>query len=87
MNKLERQLYNTLNKYKEVSSKYRNKIAELRTKLKAEGCSHPEVVTYEWEHDNGYGRQSTCTGLRCVLCEYKEPYPLSHNPLWKNVTK
>lgn len=39
--------------------------------LKAERggpCDHPFVEDYQWEHDNGYGRQSMVTGKRCKLC-------------------
>lgn len=38
--------------------------------LLAAGCTHPVayLVDYQWEHDNGYGRQKWITGQRCRLC-------------------
>lgn len=33
-------------------------------------CKHPSsaVSTYQWEHDNGYGRQSMVDAERCNIC-------------------
>ena len=43
------------------------KIAGLRNKLR-EICDHSDTEPYEWEHDNGYGRQTMIIGKRCVHC-------------------
>ena len=50
------------------------KIAELRDRLGEVGCDHPETTEYTWEHDSGYGHQSTVTGLRCDLCGMRRPW-------------
>jgi hypothetical protein len=41
------------------------------------GCTHPReaLVSYQWEHDNGYGRQHMCTGTRCRICNYECSFP------------
>lgn len=31
-------------------------------------CDHSESEPYQWEHDNGYGRQSYVNGRRCAFC-------------------
>lgn len=31
-------------------------------------CDHSLVDNYEWEHDNGYGRQTMIKGKRCSYC-------------------
>jgi hypothetical protein len=40
----------------------------LRQGLRVVGCNHPVTEDYKWEHDNGYGRQTTISGKRCVHC-------------------
>lgn len=32
-------------------------------------CKHPITSVYEWEHDDGYGKQGKVKGRRCDLCE------------------
>lgn len=36
----------------------------------AQSCDHPAdfVVDFEWEHDNGYGRQHMRRGKLCQIC-------------------
>lgn len=31
-------------------------------------CTHPTPEPWEWEHDNGYGRQSMVQGEQCSWC-------------------
>lgn len=31
-------------------------------------CDHSLVAPWDWEHDNGYGRQSMIKGQRCLYC-------------------
>ena len=40
----------------------------------AVNCNHPEqyVEPYQWEHDNGYGRQHMITGKVCTICRAKK---------------
>ena len=45
-------------------ARYCKKISLLRSKLK--NCKHKYTVEYQWEHDNGYGRQTMISGLRCL---------------------
>lgn len=58
-----------------------NHLAETRLQLKAlraqedrlcrelaKDCQHEEVREYQWEHDDGYGRQSQNEGLQCTIC-------------------
>ena len=33
-------------------------------------CDHQNPEVYQWEHDNGYGRQSWIKGKRCVHCGF-----------------
>lgn len=37
-------------------------------------CDHSETTPYVWEHDNGYGRQSSMAGVRCVFCGWLDFY-------------
>lgn len=45
------------------------KASELREAL-AINCDHPEEYRsdFEWEHDNGYGRQTRHTSKLCDIC-------------------
>lgn len=55
--------------------KANQRVSALRQELAAD-CQHPPefVVEYRWEHDNGYGSQSMCTGRTCQVCGVKDPY-------------
>lgn len=44
----------------------REEIETAQKKLKT--CSHSDTVSFRWESDNGYGRQSMHDGLRCRIC-------------------
>jgi hypothetical protein len=51
-----------------------------RKRVKA--CPHPDeaISTFQWEHDNGYGRQSMQTGYHCDWCGAEKRWESSH--LW-----
>lgn len=36
----------------------------------SKSCDHPDryVMDWQWEHDNGYGRQTMIDGKRCGIC-------------------
>jgi hypothetical protein len=53
----------------DLSREERRLVAEV-----AADCDHPIVVDYQWEHDNGYGRQKMITGEQCTLCGAKRPW-------------
>lgn len=69
MLKVEAELLKVMKQSDKSRERYRSKIFELRSKLKAVGCSHSLVEDFQWEHDDGYGRQKMITGDRCVLCK------------------
>ncbi len=35
---------------------------------KLRACSHKHVRPWNWEHDNGYGGQTTIAGEQCIIC-------------------
>lgn len=37
-------------------------------------CDHSQTRNYEWEHDNGYGRQSKHVGQQCRYCGFIDHY-------------
>lgn len=63
---LERQILLALDERKLSDARWASKIERLRARLRT--CTHSHTDDYEWEHDNGYGRQSRVTGERCVVC-------------------
>ena len=56
-----------------IQREHAEMVAMARAELRKD-CSHERVVEYQWEHDNGYGRQSQCTGQRCTICDRKWPW-------------
>lgn len=58
------------------------RVAKARAKLVA-NCTHPAefVVEYDWEWDNGYGRQAWRKGVRCTICDARCSWPGS-STLW-----
>jgi hypothetical protein len=54
---------------------------EIRKRL-SEGCNHPEqfVEDWQWEHDNGYGRQTMVNGKMCKLCRARKHW--THSAHW-----
>lgn len=56
-----------------ADERWAKKIDLLRARLHGK-CTHTAQETYQWEHDNGYGKQSMNTGLRCILCRATRPY-------------
>lgn len=46
-----------------------------RARAKLKHCSHPLREPFEWEHDNGYGRQSMNDGERCLVCGKQNRWP------------
>lgn len=57
-------------------ARLRARVAKARAKL-VENCTHPAefVVEYDWEHDNGYGRQAWKKGVRCTICDARCSWP------------
>lgn len=55
---------------------------ELMRKQLAVDCKHPSSAVYEfdWEHDNGYGRQTMMKGERCLICRAEKRWKSS--TLW-----
>lgn len=47
---------------------------EIKAAIITEGCLHPDPEPYQWEHDDGYGRQTMITGRRCRFCGAKKPW-------------
>lgn len=47
-----------------------NALEHARAVLQDKGCTHPaaHLREFTWEHDNGYGVQSTLKGVECALC-------------------
>lgn len=58
-----------------VDKRFRMRIAAARIKL-AENCDHPAkfVTEYNWEHDNGYGRQKWIKGKACGICGARQSW-------------
>lgn len=48
---------------------------EAARKELGKACSHSETEAFRWEHDDGYGRQSMCNGLRCLICGRENRWP------------
>jgi hypothetical protein len=63
------QLLELYEQAKKVAFYANKKVEELKNRL-ATGCPHPKehVKPYQWEHDNGYGRQSMVDGKHCSIC-------------------
>lgn len=59
-----------------ASAIYGARLELAKLQLKKVGCTHPPQAwrEYNWEHDNGYGRQHMCTGIRCDLCGAEDAY-------------
>jgi hypothetical protein len=75
LTKVERAVLSAMELSAKSSRRWNEKIAKARAEL-GDSCSHPPEARakYEWEHDNGYGRQSWNTGNRCRLCDATDPY-------------
>lgn len=59
----------------EENNKTIDRIAKLKQKLRDTGvCTHPSTQKFQWEWDNGYGKQKWITGLRCNLCNWKQSW-------------
>jgi hypothetical protein len=71
------QIQKELTKKREKSSKLRDEIDGLVKQLQGV-CDHSQTDAYQWEHDNGYGRQSKMSGKRCMYCGWID--------LWNNGT-
>jgi hypothetical protein len=41
-------------------------------------CDHSLTEEYQWEHDNGYGRQTKMTSKRCVFCGWVSLWNNNH---------
>lgn len=74
----EKRALRAIEKLREEQTAASQKISKIRARFK-EGCTHSHIEPFEWEHDNGYGRQSQCVGHRCVLCHKKNYYPSISN--------
>lgn len=60
------------------AARYMAKIKAARKALDGK-CSHPNPKPWEWEHDNGYGRQERMKGLQCLLCMKVNRWPRMSN--------
>ncbi len=75
MTRQERAVAKALDKLCATTDRLRVKVALAREELVAAGCTHPVMREFSWEHDNGYGRQTTNIGLRCTLCLHENRWP------------
>lgn len=65
----------TILRLNDLISAYYRMIHKYRENLRKMGnCSHSKTHEYNWLHDNGYGSQSSNTGLRCEACLAVDPY-------------
>lgn len=66
---LEADLSKAIKDSEQSSKDHAKTIADLRAKL-GKSCTHPmeSQFDFQWEHDNGYGRQTMVTGVYCKLC-------------------
>jgi len=55
-----------LKKQESISRLYAEKYAILEELQDI--CDHSRTEPYVWEHDNGYGRQTTMTSEQCIFC-------------------
>ena len=55
-----------LKKRKKAHDLY-NEIRKIEERIH-NNCAHQLTEEYRWEHDNGYGRQTYISGVRCTLC-------------------
>ena len=63
--KEERMLLEKLELLRQVSGE----VWQREKALKESGkCTHSITRTYNWQHDDGYGRQIARTGLVCIAC-------------------
>lgn len=53
--------------------KWDRRIEGLRAKV--EDCAHSQFREYEWESDDGYGRQSRQVGRECLCCGKRCSFP------------
>lgn len=68
--KLQRKLIQARARATKVQTEITDTVAQLQGI-----CDHPHTTDYVWEHDNGYGRQTQISGLRCRFCGWVD--------LWK----
>lgn len=76
-------LQNLLTKYAESINKKIISAKRELFQLSEKDCSHPVTQEYEWEWDDGYGKQKWMKGLRCLWCGKKNSYPGSSTLWWK----
>lgn len=55
---------------------------EAARKELAKNCTHPEIEPYEYEHDNGYGRQTRHEAEYCKICYGINAWP-TLNGSWR----
>ena len=65
----------------DIFSKYQKLEAALLDVLIAKGCDHRKTEEYKWETDNGYGKQSIVTGIRCKYCHAEKSWG-DHQSYW-----
>lgn len=76
----ERKLLRVLSSQKKAIKAWDEKIKKLRERV-SPVCSHKHVSEFQYEHDNGYGRQTKCIGHLCLFCLKKNYYPtLTNSP-------
>lgn len=79
MTKAEAALLKALEGRRRADKRWDEKIAKLREALGE--CTHPVTTEFQWQHDNGYGRQKMLPGLRCTLCLKENRWP-GMSQLW-----
>lgn len=67
LNKMEKDFLRAEASARRSYLKWDEKIKKLRAEI-SKDCRHAQTEEFNWEHDDGYGRQSRHTGLRCVFC-------------------
>jgi hypothetical protein len=74
-------LRNRLKRVQEKIEYFQKREESILEKLSAD-CPHEDTSIYQWEHDNGYGRQSNVNGRRCNICGAIKHWESSSN--WLN---
>lgn len=66
--------------YEKIDLIRKAEIEPLRKQL-AVDCKHPieHIIEFNWEFDDGYGRQKWNKGKRCTICNSEKHYEMSYN--------
>lgn len=79
MTAAERKVARLKKKLADAYKRLSEQIKQAQEELARSGCTHPreEQEQYNWEHDNGYGRQTMHKGTKCGLCGETDHYQSS----------